>query len=528
LEAVKPFFSGDSFMDFLKATLGVIGLVTLLAISFFVIVFLYDYFQKKNNIRRIFPFLGNFRFMMLELGPAIRQYIVAGNREETPFNRVEREWIYSSANKSNNYTSFGTDDIIQGIGYPIIKNSTIPYGNLSLYQKGITQEYLSIPCHKIIGRSHNRKRPYRPRSLINISAMSFGAISANAITALNIGSGIAQCFHNCGEGSVSPYHRMGGDLVYQLGTGNFGCRDSKGRFDLEKLVGLVARTPKIRAIEIKISQGAKPGKGGVLPGAKVSSEIAEIRGIPEGIDCISPNKNPEFDSPDSLIDFVEKIASATGLPVGFKTAVGKLDFLEELAERMKERGEGPDFITVDGGEGGTGAAPVTFADHVSLPYITGFSRLYQIFLKHGLTNDITFIGSGKLGFPDRLVVAMALGADLIQVARESMLAIGCIQAQKCHTGFCPSGIATQNKYLQRGVVPTSQGQQLANYFETFNKETLGVTHASGYVHPSQFTTKDIERSSGVDSFKTLEEIHGYVAVRPVIDSPDWKNLEFPE
>lgn len=514
-------------MELLTATLGIVGFIILVVSLLIIGTFFFDWFQKDNNILRVFPLIGHFRYLLIEFGPAVRQYLIAGNREESPFNRTEREWIYSSSEKANNYSAFGTDDNIQGIGYPIIKNSTIPYGNLSLYKNGLENEFVSIPCHKIIGQIHNRKRPYRPRSLINISGMSFGALSANAITAMNIGSKLAHCYHNCGEGGVSPYHRMGSDLFFQLGTGNFGCRTSDGRLDWDELKKLVQTTPKIRGIEIKISQGAKPGKGGVLPGKKVTAEIAGIRGVPVGEDCISPNRNPEFDSPDSLIDFVERIARETGLPVGFKTAVGKLEFLEELAERMKERGEGPDFISVDGGEGGTGAAPTTFADHVGLPYITAFSRLYQIFLKNDLTHAVTFIGSGKLGFPDRFVVAMALGADLIQVGRESMLSIGCIQAQKCHTGFCPSGLATQNKYLQRGVVPEKHGIHLANYFEAFNKETLGLTHAAGYVHPSQFSPKDIERSTGVDSFSTLEEIHGYVPVRPVINAP-WDDLTFPE
>ena len=522
-----PGLSDRGGMEILTATLGIAGLILIVVFLLIIGTLLFDWFQKDKNILRVFPLIGHFRYFLIEFGPAVRQYLIAGNREETPFNRTEREWIYASSERANNYSAFGTDDHIQGMGYPIIKNSTIPYGDLSLYEKSVNNEYFSIPCHKIIGQSHNRKRPYRPRSLINISGMSFGALSANAITALNIGAKLAHCYHNCGEGGVSPYHRMGADLFFQLGTGNFGCRTSDGRLDLEKLKHLVKTTPKIRGIEIKISQGAKPGKGGVLPGGKVTAEIAGIRGIPEGEDCISPNKSPEFDSPDSLIDLVERIARETGLPVGFKTAVGKLEFLEELAERMKERGEGPDFISVDGGEGGTGAAPTTFADHVSLPYITGFSRLYQIFLKNDLTHDITFIGSGKLGFPDRFVVATALGVDLIQVARESMLSIGCIQAQKCHTGFCPSGLATQNRYLQRGVVPEKHGVHLASYFEAFNKETLALTHAAGYVHPSQFSPQDIERSTGVDSFSTLEEIHGYAPVRPVIDAP-WDDLNFPE
>lgn len=473
-----------------------------------VLVFLHDLFQKKFPILRNFPLIGHLRYFLIRIGPEIRQYLIAGNREEAPFNRVERDWIERSADGKNNYFGFGTDDQIYGIGYPIIKNSAMPYGEIA-FTGSTHDEDVSIPCPKVFGEFHKRRKPYQAQSIINISAMSFGSLGANATMALNRGALEAHCYHNSGEGGLSPYHKMGADVMLQIGTGKFGCRTADGGFSLEKLAGLCEDNPCIRAIEVKLSQGAKPGKGGVLPARKVTQEISRIRGVPPGVDCISPNHHREFGTPRELIDFVETIAEATGLPVGIKAAIGKTDFYEELASEMKKTGLGIDFFTIDGGEGGTGAAPMSFADHVSLPFKIGFTRIYQIFLKAGLADKILFIGGGKLGFPDRAIVAMALGCDLIHIAREAMIAIGCIQAQRCHTDHCPTGVATHNPWLQRGLDPGLQSRRLARFLQTFRNEILAATHAAGYTHPSQFTMEDIELSAGPGIFKTLKDLYGY-------------------
>ena len=398
---------------------------------------------------------------------------------------------------------FGTTEQLYEIGYPIIKHSMFPF----FTEK--TDPNFNIPCKKIVGEFNKREKTYSPQSIINISAMSFGSLGENAISSLNKGSLVANCYHNTGEGGVSPYHNHGADIVWQIGTGYFGARSENGEFSLSKFKTTIENNSNIKMIEVKLSQGAKPGKGGILPAEKVTKEISQIRGIPIGKVCMSPNSHSSFTNVDSLIDFIELLATTSGLPIGIKSAIGKLDFWNELAQKMKTRNEGPDFITIDGGEGGTGAAPLAFTDHVSLPFKVGFKRVYSIFKKEKMTERIVWIGSAKLGFPDRAIIAISMGCDIINVAREAMISIGCIQAQKCHTGHCPTGVATQQKWLQRGLNITDKSERCAQYIKGFRKELLQLTYASGYQHPSEFTGQDIEISSGVNKFLPLENILEY-------------------
>ncbi len=448
------------------------------------------FFQKAHTISHNFPIVGHLRYWLESIGPEMRQYFVANNREELPFNRIERGWIYASAKKENNYEGFGTDRDIYAHQHMFVNNSMMPYKVEDNHPNAIDKTFL--PCAKVMGAHNKRKKPFRPASVINVSAMSFGSLSAKAVESLNKGVKIAGAYHNTGEGGLSPYHSNGGDVVFHFGTGYFGVRAKDGGFSMGKMVKLVENNPFIRAIEVKLSQGAKPGKGGVLPGAKITPEIAEIRGVEVGKDVLSPPTHKAFSNVPEMFDFIESIAEATGLPVGIKAAIGKLEQWEELADIMTKTGKGPDFITIDGGEGGTGAAPPSFADHVSLPWVYGFSSLYKLFQDKGLTDRIVFIGSGKLGFPAKAAMAFSMGVDCINVAREAMMSIGCIQAQICHTNRCPAGIATQKKWTQNGIDIPLKSERLAQYFKTFKKEFLEITHAAGYEHPCEFKMSDIK------------------------------------
>lgn len=466
-----------------------------------------DLFQRKHALLRNYPLIGHARYLIEAVGPELRQYVVAANDEERPFTRDQRRWVYASAKNENNYFGFGTDnDVEHNSGYPVIKHRT--FGRAAPQTAPEAPHDGDVPSAKILGAARGRAHAFRPRSVVNISAMSFGSLSGNAVEALNRGSAIAGCLHNTGEGGVSRYHRHGGELVFQIGTAYFGCRDEKGRFSIDKLKDVVAGAP-VRALEIKLSQGAKPSLGGLLPAPKVSAEIAAARGIAEGRDCVSPSRHAEFSDADSLLDWVEMLAAETGLPVGIKAAVGDLDFWYELTDLMQTTGRGVDFVTIDGGEGGTGAAPLIFTDTVSLPFQLGFSQVYRIFVERGLHENVTFIGGGKLGLPDNAVVAFALGCDMVNVAREPMLAVGCIQAQKCHTDTCPTGVATQNAWLARGLVPELKAERVANYIKTLRRDLVKVAEACGVEHPGLIGTDSIDILEGRTGSAPLHEVYGY-------------------
>jgi glutamate synthase domain-containing protein 2 len=466
-----------------------------------------DLFQREHTLLRNFPVIGHARYLLEAIGPELRQYLVAGNNEERPFTRDQRRWVYASAKGDNNYFGFGTDnDLEYTAGYPVINHKT--FGRAVPSAHVDAGHHVELPAAKVLGAARGRAAAFRPGSVVNISAMSFGSLSAAAVEALNRGAALAGCMHNTGEGGLSAHHRHGGELVFQIGTAYFGCRDDQGRFDLQRLKDLVAGAP-VRALEIKLSQGAKPGLGGVLPAAKVSPEIAETRGVPVGVDCISPSRHAEFSDTDSLLDWVELLAAETGLPVGIKSAVGDMTFWEELTDLMGATGRGVDFVTVDGGEGGTGAAPLIFTDSVSLPFQLGFARVYSTFARKGLHEQVVFIGGGKLGLPDNAVVAFALGCDMVNVAREAMLAIGCIQAQKCHTDTCPTGIATQNAWLSHGLDPALKSVRAANYVRTLRRDLVKVAEACGVEHPGLIDSGSVEVLTGRSASTPLHEVYDY-------------------
>ncbi|QIK77313.1 FMN-binding glutamate synthase family protein [Nocardioides piscis] len=465
-----------------------------------------DLVQKEHALKRNYPVIANLRYLLERVGPELRQYIITDNDQERPFSRDQRRWVYASAKLQNNYFGFGSDNDLEGhVGYPIIKQRT--FADVAPATGTHAGEATPLPSAKVIGATRGRRGAFRPESVVNISGMSFGSLSSAAIVALNRGAALAGCLHNTGEGALSPYHREGGDLVFQIGTSYFGCRDEQGRFDLDRLVDLCAGAP-VKMLEVKLSQGAKPGLGGMLPGVKVTEEIAQIRGIPAGVDCASPSRHQAFNDVDSMLDFVEMVAGATGLPVGLKSAVGNMDFWDDLIGAMSPE-RMVDFINIDGGEGGTGAAPLVFADSVSFPFRVAFSKVYRRFAEAGLTDDITFIGAGKLGLPDNALVAFALGCDMVNVGREAMLAIGCIQAQKCHTDSCPTGVATQRPWLMHGLDPDLKAARAANYIKTLRRDLLKVSEAVGVAHPALITADDIDLIDGLQSSRPLREVYGY-------------------
>jgi glutamate synthase domain-containing protein 2 len=475
----------------------------------------YDLLQRRHAILRNFPVVGHFRYLLEEVGPELRQYIVTSNDEERPFSRDQRRWVYASSKNEINTFGFGTDNDLENVdGLLILKQATFPEAPPRKGTTGSGPEYL-IPAPKVLGGAHRRRHAFRPESIVNISGMSYGSLSPRAVEALNRGAKLAPCLHNTGEGGLAPAHKHGGELIYQIGTGYFGCRGEDGRFSLERLRERVAEAP-VRAIEIKLSQGAKPGLGGMLPGAKVTPEIAAIRGVPVGRDCVSPARHTAFSNVDELVEFVETIAEATGLPVGIKAAVGRMDFWEELADRMAATGGGPDYLAIDGSEGGTGAAPLTFSDHVSMPFKIGFSRVFATFSRAGIARDVVFVGAGRLGLPDSALFAFALGCDMVNVGREAMLAVGCIQAQRCHTGTCPTGVATQSKWLMHGLDPDVKSARAANYVRALRGELLSLSRSCGVRHPALMTPDHVELVGERYSTARLEDVFGY--------DPEWREI----
>ncbi len=466
---------------------------------------IWDLTQTKHAILRNFPIIGHVRYLLEKVGPELRQYIVTDNDEERPFTRDQRRWVYSSAKGANAYFGFGTDNLFEVPNYPFIRHAAFPY---EVSPGANAHDPTQLAAAKVIGEWRNRPKAFRPQSIVNISAMSFGSLSPAAITALNRGAELAGCMHNTGEGGISQYHRSGGDLIYQLGTGYFGARDDKGRFSLDRLLQTIEGDP-VRAIEIKLSQGAKPGLGGVLPAAKVSAEIAAARGVPVGITVTSPARHSQFANVAEMVDFIERLADATGLPVGIKSAVGERGFWSELADHMNETGCGPDFITIDGAEGGTGAAPLAFTDHVALPFRAGFAEVYRTFATRDMHQNVVWIAAGRLGFPADALVALSLGADMINVAREAMLAVGCIQAQKCHTDRCPTGVATQNKRLGRGLDPADKSVRVSRYIVELRLELNKLAFACGVAHPALIPNDAVELAVEGGYLQPLWAVYGY-------------------
>lgn len=447
----------------------VVGLFALLI----VIVFILDISQKKQAIRRNFPVIGHFRPIFEHLGIFFRQYFFAMDREELPFNRAERSWVYQSCKQKSFTVAFGsTRDLrIEGSVYFV----NCPYPTL--------ETDVSPPEPVTIGQ--HCQKPYTTSSLFNISAMSFGAISKPAVRALSQGAKQAGCWLNTGEGGLSSYHlESGADLVFQIGTAKYGVRDKDGRLDSEKLREIAAHE-QVRMFEIKLSQGAKPGKGGILPAAKVSKEIANIRGIPAHIDSISPNRHPEIGSETDLLDMIALIRKITGKPTGIKTVIGAYGWLDKFCQEILRRGKehAPDFITVDGAEGGTGAAPMSLIDNMGIPLRESLPLVVDKLNEYDLKGRIRVIASGKLITPVEMAWALCVGADFITSARGFMFALGCIQALRCNKDTCPTGITTHNPRLQKGLNPVHKAIRVRHYVENMVHEVGTIAHSCGVPTP---------------------------------------------
>ncbi len=445
------------------------------------VMFVADRLQTGDAIRRNYPVIGRFRHIFTALGEFFRQYFFAMDREELPFNRAQRDWVNRASAGKSNTIAFGSTRSLEVVGTPIFVNDPFP---------PLDDEFASTEP-MLIGPG--ARHPYLAPSFFNISGMSFGAISKPAVIALSRGAAQAGIWLNTGEGGLSPFHLEGGcDLVYQIGTAKFGVRDANGELSDEKLRE-VAAIKAVRMFEIKMSQGAKPGKGGILPGSKVNAEIAAIRGLEVGQDGISPNRHKEIENYDDLLDMIARIREVTGKPVGIKTVVGTEETFREFFETIARRGRdsAPDFITIDGGEGGTGAAPMPLMDLVGMPVREALPLVVNLRDEFGLKERIRMIAGAKLVNPGDVAWALAAGADFVVSARGFMFALGCIQALKCNKNTCPTGITTHDPSLQKGLVASVKEKRVANYAKAIIKEVETIAHSVGVSEPRQMRRRHV-------------------------------------
>lgn len=462
-------------LNWLEQHLFLTGLAAFLLLG--LALYVHDSLQTRHAILRNFPVVGHLRYFFEDLGKYFRQYFFLDDRDEMPFNRATRAWVYRLAKNEGGIIGFGSTYRLHEPGALIFVNAAFP----------VLEEERQPTPPLTIGAGYCRQ-PFTARSVLNISGMSYGAISKPAVLALSHGAAQAGCWLDTGEGGLSPHHLAGGcDLIVQIGTAKYGVRDADGQLSETRLRELAA-IGQVRAFEIKLSQGAKPGKGGVLPAVKVTEEIAAIRGIPAGQDSISPNRHLDIGNVEELLDQVARVREITGKPVGIKTAIGGWHFINELCEAVYRRGLGwaPDFLVIDGGEGGSGAAPQALADHVALSIEEALPRVIDTLRQAGLKDRIKVVASGKLVTSAKVAWALACGADFVNTARGFMFALGCIQALRCHTNSCPSGIATHNKRLQRGLVVTDKATRVANFCLGVNREIDMIAHSCGLHHAREF------------------------------------------
>lgn len=468
---------------------------------------IHDVTQRRHSILRNYPIAAHLRFLLEEIRPELRQYFFEGDKDGAPFSRDQRAIVYQRAKKALDKRPFGTQFNVYSDGFEWLNHSMLP------------REPSSVPFRIRVGGPECTK-PYSC-SVLNISAMSFGSLSANAIRALNRGAAMGQFAHDTGEGGFSRYHREhGGDIIWEIGSGYFGARDPDGTFSIEKFAETAA-SPQIKMVELKLSQGAKPGHGGVLPAAKVTEEISKTRGVPLGEDCISPAQHSAFSNPIEMMQFIAKMRDASGgKPAGFKLCIGHPWEFLAICKAMVETGITPDFIVVDGAEGGTGAAPLEFMDHVGMPLREGLTFVHGALVGIGLRNRIKLAASGKITSAFDMARVMALGADWCNAARGFMFALGCIQAQSCHTDRCPTGVATQDPLRQRALVVPDKAERVANFHASTLKALAEVIASAGLEHPSELRPDHFSRRVTSDRVATFSELYPLLAEGELITGTD--------
>ncbi len=478
----------------------IIGIVTGL-----VMLYIHDKRQTESPIQRLFPVVIWGRKILVQMGPLLRQYLFLNDTEETPYNRITRNWVYESSRGTRNTIGFGSQLDMDKVGTTIIMPAT--FTNV----KSKNGEDVGHSYKKVIGE-HTGVEPVTLNHFVHISAMSYGALSFRAHASLNKGAKMAGIMHNCGEGGLAPCHEYGGgDLIFQIGTAKYGVRDDEGNLD-DALLSEVSKHPQVKMIEIKLAQGAKPGKGGMLLKEKITKEISEIRKVPMGVDAYAPARHKEFTDVDGLFDFIDRVRKAANKPVGIKMVIGHTAEIEDIARKMKEEpGRGPDYIVIDGGDGGTGASPYVLSSYAGLPMKQAVAVADWALKMHGVRDKVVIFASGKIATPIEVAVAMALGADAIYMARGFMLALGCIQALECHTNHCPTGIATQNKKLEKALNIDAAAQRVATYADVLYKETQMLAESCGYDSPDKITPDDIMIVTSPGHLDYLSELHGISA-----------------
>lgn len=482
------------------------ALWSLLLVGPLALIGIRDYFQTKHSVLRNYPMIGHLRFLLEKIRPEMHQYFVESNTEGAPFSRDLRSVVYQRAKKEMDTVPFGTQKNVNQVGYMWINHS-------------ITPSYVDPQSLRVTVGGPDCQQPYSA-SVLNISAMSYGALSKNAILALNQGAQIGGFYHNTGEGSASPYHlENGGDLVYQIGTGYFGCRAPDGRFSVEKFKKIAA-TPQIKMIELKLSQGAKPGHGGILPAKKLTEEIAEIRGVPMGHDVHSPAGHTAFSTPIELVQFIKQLRTLSkGKPIGIKLCLGERREFIALCKAMLQENIFPDFITVDGGEGGTGAAPLEFSNSVGSPLTEALIFIHNSLVGFNIRNRLKLIVSGKIITSFDLIHKFALGADICNSARGMMMALGCIQALRCNSNDCPVGVATQNPELYIGLNVTNKSQRVAQFHSETLRYVSELMAAMGVQSIAEIKPSMIMRRTGLHDVKTLDQIVHFLKNGELLKNP---------